>query len=45
MWFDKEDDFIELWQKIEQLSRDLENMTVIDKMLKTVRDFNPDELL
>ena len=44
-WFDKKDDFIELWQKLEQMSLDLDKVTTIDKALKTVRDFNPDELL
>ena len=44
-WFDDKDDFIELWQKLEQMSLDLDKVTTIDKALKTVRDFNPDELL
>ena len=44
-WFDREDDFIELWQKLEQISLDLDKVTTIDKALNTVRDFNPDELL
>ena len=44
-WFDDKDDFIDLWQKLEQMSIDLDKVTTIDKALKTVRDFNPDELL
>jgi len=44
-WFDDKDDFIELWQKLEQMSLDLDKVTTIDKALKTVRDFNPNELL
>ncbi len=43
-WFDDKDDFIELWQKLEQMSIDLDKVTTIDKALKTVRNFDPDEL-
>ena len=41
-WQDKEDDFVILWQKLEQISNDLDKITVIDKALKTVRDFSKD---
>ena len=36
-WHDKEDDFVIMWQKLEQISNDLDKLAVIDKALKTVR--------
>ena len=43
-WFDKEDDFVELWQNMEQMSLDLDKMATIDKALKTVRKIDYDNL-
>ena len=39
-WFDKEDDFIELWEKLEQMSLDMDKIATIDKALKTIKDFS-----
>ena len=36
-WFDDKDDFIELWEKLEQMSLDLHMLSTIDKALHTVR--------
>ena len=44
-WLDKEDDFTELWRKMDQMSMDLHILAVIDKALKTVRNYDPDKLL
>ena len=41
-WFDDTDDFIELWQKLEQMSLDLHVLSIIDKALKTIKDFEID---
>ena len=38
-WFDKKDDFIEIWQKLDQMGLDLDKVATIDKALKTVRDY------
>ena len=43
-WFDKDDDFIELWEKLEQMSLDIDKMATIDKALKTVRKMDYDNL-
>jgi len=39
-WFDKEDDFIELWEKLEQMCLDLHMLATIDKALHTVRELD-----
>ena len=36
-WHDKTDNFIILWQKLEDISNDLDKLVVIDKALKTIR--------
>lgn len=43
-WFDTTDDFIILWQKIEQMSNDLDKMATIDKALHTIRNLDKQNL-
>ena len=43
-WFDKEDDFVELWGKLEQMCLDLHILATIDKALHTVRKLDQDKM-
>ncbi len=43
-WFDRTDDFIILWQKLEQMSNDLDKLATIDKALHTIRKMDKEKL-
>ena len=43
-WFDTTDDFVVLWQKLEQISNDLDKLAIIDKALKTIRSLEKSNL-